>query len=270
MPIDKAKPFVKWVGGKRSVMQSLLANVPSEINDYYEPFVGGGALFFEVQHLAKKCYLSDLNPDLIVAYKTIQTKPEQLIERLTYHQSQHSEVYYRKIRALQSLKDPLDNSARFIYLMKTCYNGLYRVNNKGEFNTPVGNYKNPTICDADNIHAVSRRLQSVTIELGRFECIKPKKGDFVYFDPPYHPTCQESFVKYVNQGFTEKDQEKLRDFALELYKQGVNVLISNSDTEYIRSLYKRPFNIVVISAPRAVNCKADKRQKVNEVLIRGY
>ena len=145
------KPFVKWVGGKRSIIKELLQRLPKQIDRYYEPFVGGGALFFEIYNKVNFSYLSDVNVDLIVAYNTIKNKVYELINALKIHKSNHNEEYYYKIRSLQELEDPIENSARFIYLMKTCYNGLYRVNSKNEFNTPMGSYKNPTICDENNL-----------------------------------------------------------------------------------------------------------------------
>ncbi len=268
--LTKAKPFVKWVGGKRSIVKELLARIPQEINNYYEPFVGGGALFYSLHNKVNKSFLSDLNIDLIISYITIQNNPQELIKALERHQENHNEEYYYSIRKMQEIANPVENSARFIYLLKTCFNGLYRVNQKNEFNTPIGSYKNPTICDIENINEVNKVLQGVDIKYQDFTKITPQKGDFVYFDPPYHPTTQDSFVKYVSGGFTEKDQTRLRDFALSLKNKGVNVMISNSDAEFIIDIYKKDFNISKISAPRVVNCKADKRQSVFETLICSY
>jgi DNA adenine methylase len=171
---------------------------------------------------------------------------------------------------MQDLQDPIKNSARFIYLMKTCFNGLYRVNKENEFNTPIGSYKNPNICDKTNILAVNKALQYADIKYQDFTKISPNKGDFVYFDPPYHPTTEDSFTKYLSGGFAETDQTRLKDFALELTNAGVNVMISNSDAEFIVDIYKKNFNIAKVSAPRVVNCKADKRQPVFETLITNY
>lgn len=154
--------------------------------------------------------------------------------------------------------------------MKTCYNGLYRVNKKNEFNTPIGNYKNPTICDEDNLRAVAIALKTADIKYQDFTKITPRKGDFVYFDPPYHTIKEGSSIKYVSNGFTEKDQIRLKDFALELSNFGVKVMISNSDTQFILGIYKKNFNIEKVLAPRVVNCKADKRQSVFETLITNY
>lgn len=268
--ISQPKPFVKWVGGKRSILDEILPRIPKKINDYYEPFVGGGALFFEIYNMVNFSHLSDLNIDLIVAYNVIKNESEKLAEKLKIHEKNHNEEYYYKIRTLQEISDPIENSARFIYLMKTCYNGLYRVNKNNQFNTPIGSYKNPTVCDEENLKNVSKVLKYADVKYQDFTKITPKKGDFVYFDPPYHPTSQDSFVKYVSNGFSEKDQIRLRDFALELNKKGVNVMLSNSDADFVSDIYKKNFNIIKISAPRVVNCKADKRKSVYETLITNY
>lgn len=264
------KPFVKWVGGKRSIINELLQRIPKQINNYYEPFVGGGALFFKIYNMVNHSYLSDLNADLVVSYNIIKDEPQKLIGLLNKHRENHNEEYYYKIRAMQALQEPIENSARFIYLMKTCFNGLYRVNKKNEFNTPIGSYKNPNICDKENIFAVSQALQHATIKHQDFTKITPQKGDFAYFDPPYHPTSNGSFTKYLSNGFSEKDQTRLKDFALELTKEGINIMISNSDAEFIIDIYKKNFNINKVAAPRVVNCKADKRQSVYETLITNF
>ncbi len=265
------KPFVKWVGGKRSIMNELVQRMPQQINNYYEPFVGGGALFFKTYDMISgKCHLSDLNIDLVISYITIQKQPQELIQRLEIHQEKHNKDYYYEIRAMQEIANSILNSARFIYLLKTCFNGLYRVNKNNEFNTPIGSYKNPNICDKSNIMAVHEALQGIDIKYQDFTKIQPQKGDFVYFDPPYHPTTQDSFVKYVSNGFTEKDQTRLKDFALKLSKAGVSVMISNSDADFINDIYKKDFNIHKVQAPRIVNCKAGKRQSVYETLITNY
>lgn len=263
----RAKPFVKWVGGKRRVVKELTERIPKKINNYYEPFVGGGALFYEMVGNVKSSNLSDLNADLIVSYEIIKSKPLELIEALKIHKNNHNKEYYYKIRDLQNIEDPVQNAARFIYLLATCYNGLYRVNQNNKFNTPIGSYVNPNILDEDNIKANNLLLQNVEIKYQDFSKINPSEGDFVYFDPPYHPTDSQSFTKYVKNGFTEKDQERLRDFALSLVKKNVNIMISNSDTAFVNDLYKKHFKIEKVAAPRMVNCKSDKRNPVMELLI---
>lgn len=265
-----AAPFIKWVGGKRSIITELTSRLPATFNDYYEPFLGGGALFFELHERLNNAYLSDTNIDLLIAYQAVKLDPKKLIELLEEHAKKHSDEYYYTVRAQQELKDPVEIAARFIYLNKTCFNGLYRVNSKGEFNVPVGSYKNPGIVTEANILACNTALKSADIKLCDYKNIKPKSGDFVYFDPPYHPTSDTaSFTAYSKDGFTEKDQADLRDLYIRLDKAGVKVMLSNSNTPFIQKLYKG-FNIDIVYAPRYVNCKPNKRNAVEEVLITNY
>ena len=269
--VEKATPFVKWVGGKRSLMSDLLSRLPKTINNYYEPFVGGGALFFEIAKKAKNVFLSDTNKDLIVTYNVIKNSLDQLLPVLKKHQKNHSTTYYYDLRSNQRLKNPIQIAARFIYLNKTCFNGLYRVNKRGEFNVPVGRYKKPNIANIDNLFAVAKALQGVGISCMDFSDITPKKGDFVYFDPPYHPLNSKSFTSYTAQNFSQEDQTRLRNFCIDLSSCGVNLMISNSNVDLIRSLYGTPpFNMHTVSAPRFVNCKSTKRGAVEELLITNY
>lgn len=265
----KATPFLKWVGGKRSIINELKSRMPEKYNEYYEPFIGGGALFFEM--LPKKAHISDANLDLIITYKVIQQDVEKLIEVLKKHQKHHCEEYYYMVRAKHHQDDPIEIAARMIYLNKTCFNGLWRVNKKGEFNTPMGKYANPGICQEDNLRACSRALNGASIEYKDYAKIEPKKGDFVYFDPPYHPTNSTSFTAYSMFDFTEKDQQNLADFCKELHKKGVHIMLSNSNTPFIQELYKSNiFKIAIVNAPRLVNCKPNGRNSVEEVLITNY
>lgn len=271
--LSVAAPFVKWVGGKRSLMDELMLKVPDVFGKYYEPFIGGGALFFELARRERLAgaYLSDTNLELILAYRIIKKDPAVLIEKLKAHAAKHGDEYYYKIRAKTRLEDAVDIAARFIYLNKTGYNGLYRVNSKGEFNVPVGRYKNPGIVQEENLWACHRALKNAQIRYSEFDAITPQRDDFVYFDPPYHPTDEASFTKYSKLDFTEQDQVRLRDFAVKLHKNGVKVMLSNSNTRFIKDLYKSSaFNIAIVQAPRFVNCKANKRSAVDEVLIANY
>ena len=265
-----AQPFVKWVGGKRRILDQIEPFLPDTIDDYYEPFVGGGALFFSNSDRIKRAVLTDNNLELVLTYKVIQKEPQELIKRLREHAKRHSKTYYYKVReAVKS--DPIAIAARLLYLNKTCYNGLYRVNKSGKFNAPIGNYKNPNIVQEDNILACHEKLQKATIRVGDFESITPPKGSFVYFDPPYHPADEMSFTQYTEQGFTEKDQVRLRDFVAELHKNKVKVMISNSSTAFIEEIYKgKIFKKRTVMAPRFVNCKINKRGKVSELLITNY
>jgi DNA adenine methylase len=201
------QPFVKWVGGKRALMGELRARVPATFGGYFEPFVGGGALFFELAPEIARATLVDSNLELALTYQVIRKDPDTLIERLRREAARHSPEHYYRVRA-RSPRDPVGTAARFLYLNKTCFNGLYRVNKSGKFNAPLGRYTNPAIVTADNIRACSTALQAATVLHGDFEAIRPlvQRGDFVYFDPPYHPTSDDSFTAYTANNFTEKDQ----------------------------------------------------------------
>ncbi len=264
-----ATPFLKWVGGKRGIIQELKSRLPETYNNYYEPFVGGGALFFELK--TKKAFLSDANLDLIITYKVVQNDLEKLIVVLKKHQRLHCEEYYYRVRKRHDLDDPIEVAARMIYLNKTCFNGLWRVNRKGEFNTPMGKYSNPGICNEDNLRACNKALKSAVIEYKDYTLIDAKSGDFCYFDPPYHPTNGTSFTSYAIGDFSEKNQSELAKFCKELHKKGVKIMLSNSNTPFIRDLYKANiFKINIVNAPRNVNCKPNGRNAVEEVLITNY
>lgn len=264
---DKAKPFVKWVGGKRSLIKELLLRMPTRYKNYYEPFIGGGALFFAL--MPSHALLSDINLDLVITYAAIKYKAQELIKRLAKHKANHCQEYYYKIRRQFSIDNDIEIAARFIYLNKTCFNGLYRVNSKGEFNVPMGAYKNPMILDEMNILACHKLLQQVEIKYLDFSQISPSKSDFVYIDPPYHPINDTSFTKYTKLDFTEADQVKLYKKCQELHDRGVYFMLSNSDSPFIKNLYK-DFYIDIVEAPRHINCKANGRKVTQEVLIRNY
>jgi len=266
----KATPFVKWAGGKRGIIGELASRLPAS-GEYWEPFVGGGALFFEIHPHLKAAHLSDSNLDLTIVYNAVQRDPEGLIAKLEIHAKRHNKTYYYKVRDQHSLQDPIDVAARFLYLNKTCYNGLWRVNKKGEFNVPIGSYVTPEIVHRDNIMLCSAALQKADIEYREFDTINPAPGDFVYCDPPYHPVSSTSFTKYTKLEFGENEQARLCDFALRLHKQGVKVMLSNSDTPLIRSLYSGTvWQVATVQAPRNVNCKPDGRGAVSELIITNY
>ena len=270
--LSSPKPFVKWAGGKRQLLDVLIKNVPPKFGTYIEPFVGGGALLFELE--PKRAIISDTNYELINAYRVIKDNVEELIESLKNHVNE--EDYYYKIRALDpSALTPVERASRFIYLNKTCYNGLYRENSKGEFNVPFGRYKSPKICDEDNLRSVSEFLRSADIQIlhqdYRETCKLAREGDFVYLDPPYHPISKtSSFTKYTKEDFTEEDQITLSEVFKELDRKGCYIMLSNSNTEFIKDLY-RGFEIVELSANRSINCKAEGRgrEKV-EILVKNY
>lgn len=269
----KAYPIVKWVGGKRQLINQLIENMPKSFNRYFEPFFGGGALFFELQ--PKNAYISDINSELINLYCVIRDNPNQLIVELSKHQI--SEEYFLRIRNLDrsdeySRLTNIQKASRFIYLNKTCFNGLYRVNAKDQFNVPFGKYKNPKIFDKDNLLKCSNLLKEAKIKNESFEKIlnNVKKGDFVYFDPPYAPLSKTSnFTSYTKEGFGIEMQIKLKELCDELNKKKVFFMLSNSDTEFINDLYKK-YNINKILASRMVNSKAHLRGKISEVLVKNY
>lgn len=263
-----AKPFIKWVGGKRSIMGKLIERLPKHINTYYEPFLGGGALFFALDDQISKAELSDINEHLILSYQSVQQTPEQLIDVLREHELNYTEKYYYDIRDVcLNSKTNVQLAARFIFLNKTGYNGMYRVNKNGKFNVPFGKYQNPQICDSHNIKAASVVLQKANIRHGTFTEIAPRDGDFVYADPPYDRT----FTNYTSAGFDQEYQVLLRDLALKWHDSGACVMLSNSNTELIRTLYgHEPFIFETVPAPRFVNCDPEGRSPIDELLIRTY
>jgi DNA adenine methylase len=270
--IIKPYPFVKWAGGKSQLLRILKLFVPENYDTYIEPFLGGGALFFSL--MPQKAIVNDINQELINAYLVIRDKVSDLIESLKKHKNDME--YFYKIRRLdpKTLSD-IERASRFIYLNKTCYNGLYRENSKGEFNVPFGKYKNPKILDEENLIAISEYLNSADITILNKDykevCSMAKKGDFVYLDPPYYPVSKtSSFTKYSKYDFTEKDQIELSHVFKELDRKGCYVMLSNSNTDFIKNLYK-DFEIIELHANRFINCKPDRRVKSNvEVLIKNY
>ena len=216
-----------------------------------------------------QAFLSDVNFDLIHTYQVIQRDPEPLIARLKQHALKHSKEYYYGIRSQHELDDRVELAARFIYLNKTCYNGLWRVNSKGEFNVPVGKYKNPAICQEELLRACHAALQGVDVRTRDFRKLDAGAGDFVYFDPPYRPLDKTSFTRYAKADFGEAEQEALRDLCLALHERGATFMLSNSDTS--NALYQDPaFRVEIVKAPRLVNSRADSRGDVNELLITNY
>jgi DNA adenine methylase len=258
-------PFVKWAGGKRSIVKDLLSRIPEDFNSYFEPFVGGGALFWNIPK-KENAYLSDINSRLIITYRMIRDNAEAVISELENHQKHHSAEYYAESRMeLSNTCDPIKVASLLIYLNKTCYNGLYRVNKSGFFNVPMGRYENPKIVDGDNLYKCSKSLAHINIFQHEFFQIEPKKGDFVYCDPPYHGT----FSSYNESGFGNKEHEALASFCKKLDSQGVWFMLSNSDTPFIRQLYNG-FNIANVNASRFISCKGNDRRKENELIIRNY
>jgi DNA adenine methylase len=271
-PDERPRPFLKWVGGKSQLLAEITQRIPQRYGRYFEPFVGGGAVFFSER--PRKAVLIDVNEELANAYTVVRDDVDGLIKALRRHR--YEKEYYYKIRNADRLPsfagwDPVKRAARLIFLNKTCFNGLYRVNSKGQFNVPIGTYSNPTIVDAENLRACSQALAGVDIRHASFLTVEKlaKAGDFVYFDPPYAPlTMTSNFTSYSKDGFGAEEQQALRDLCLRLDKKGVSFLLSNSDAPLIRELYhKKKFRLATVYAARAVNSKGAKRGKIPELLI---
>ena len=278
MVVDDIPRFIKWAGGKSQLIEQLKPLFPKKFNNYFEPFVGSGAVAFYIsqKYKPKEVLLSDTNEELINAYNIVKTDVERLIIELKQHKELHmadKKDYYYEIRKIDPNKIPdLEKAARFIYLNKTCFNGLYRVNSKGGFNVPMGDYKNPDIIQADKLRKISQLLKNVTIKVMSFEKVTSlaKKGDFIYFDPPYYPLKKgKSFTSYQKGSFLEEEQKELAEVFKKLDKKCCLCMGSNSDTEFIKKLYS-DFNIQFVKARRLINSKASGRGKINEVVIRNY
>ena len=274
----KGKPFVKWAGGKRQIMEELKKCVPNEFNAYYEPFVGGGALFFELA--PKKAFLNDYNKELINVFECIKEddKFEKMIKELNHHETLHSEEHYYEVRNIDRNKKKYDRladykkAARTIYLNKARFNGLYRVNSTNEFNVPFGKKAKVNTYEDQNLGIIHGILNLNDIELSSVdfeEAVKnAKKGDFVYFDPPYDSDTA-TFNSYTEDGFGKEEQVRLSEVFKRLDKKGCLVMLSNHNTKLINELYK-DFNINVIHAKRNINSDGKKRGKVEEVIITNY
>ncbi len=293
-----AKPFLKWAGGKGQLLNKFEEMYPQElvngqIDTYIEPFVGGGAVLFDVlqKYKVKKAVIVDLNKELINCYRCIKSDVNELIKHLENLQDEFLPLldiarkeYFLKVRNRYNEihlngKYDFEKAADFIFLNKTCFNGLYRVNSKGEFNVPFGKYKNPLICDKENLVLISRLLQNVEIRFGDYSVCEEfiSSKSFVYFDPPYRPLIENtSFVGYDKSGFNDDNQRELAEFVKKLDKQNCLVMLSNSDPKntnpddnFFDELYKG-FEIDRIFAKRMINCQADKRGDITEIVVRNY
>ncbi len=272
-PASPASPIVKWVGGKTRLLPEIAARMPRTYGRYFEPFAGGAAVFFSMAPRA--AVLADRNADLITTYRAVATDAEGVIRRLAIHREAHNEQHYYAMRARWNdagvAWTPIDRAAAFIYLNRTCYNGLWRVNRSGAFNVPMGRYKNPPICDADGLRAAARVLAQAKLVCAdyRTAVADARAGDLIYFDPPYDPvTPTASFVSYTAGAFGPDDQRALATLAHELADRGVAVVLSNSDTPFVRSLY-RGLRIDRVRCARAINCNADRRGEVDELIVLG-
>jgi DNA adenine methylase len=268
-----AAPVVKWVGGKTRLLPELLARMPAQLDRYYEPFAGGAALFFRVA--PARAVLNDSNPDLVALYRTIANDVGAVIRRLEAHRDKHDERHYYATR--QRWNDDhaawpaADRAATFIYLNKTCFNGLWRVNRAGDFNVPIGRYADPPICVPAALRAAQVALSRADLTCGSYAAAvaDAKAGDFIYFDPPYDPvTPTANFTSYTAGAFGPDDQRALADTARALVARGCKVMLSNSDTAFVRSLYKG-FRVERVKCPRAINSNAAKRGDVDEVIATG-
>ncbi|HET8719946.1 MAG TPA: DNA adenine methylase [Candidatus Nitrosotenuis sp.] len=273
------KPFVKWAGGKRQLVPVIERHIPKEYGTYYEPFLGGGAVLFHLlcKNPDMKCHVSDLNSDLVLSYVTIRDRPDSLIESLQNHAKNYHkkpDSYYYSVRQDEP-KSQIEKVSRLLFLNRTCFNGLYRVNSKGKFNVPLGRYSNPNIVNEENIFAVSNTLRSKKIQIScrDFSSVlqDAKKGDFVYFDPPYQPVSKTAnFTSYTNRDFTYDDLQKLVEVSESLDEKDCKVLHSNSNSKEVKGLFHKGWKIVEIAANRAINSDSKKRSGHTELLIKNY
>ncbi|PSB01962.1 modification methylase [Merismopedia glauca CCAP 1448/3] len=267
------KPFLKWAGGKSQLWDEISRRIPTDFSTYFEPFLGGGSIFFYLQ--PKQAYLSDVNFELINTYRVIRDNVDELITDLKTHI--HQEEYFYQIRNIDRAEayqnwNAIKRASRLIYLNKTCYNGLTRVNSKGQFNVPFGKYANPKIVDENNLIACHQALKNAEINVGSFREIEQlvTSEDFVYFDPPYAPLSETAnFTSYTQDGFGEEQHRELKELCDRLTEKRVRWLLSNSSAPWILELYQ-DYKIEFVQANRAINSKSEKRGKVEEILVSNY
>ncbi|MDN5348529.1 MAG: adenine methylase [Clostridia bacterium] len=267
--MSAARPFLKWAGGKGQLLEQFKPLFPKQYERYIEPMVGGGAVFFFLQ--PEKAILMDLNAELMEVYRVVRDNVEELIADLEKHKNEKD--YYYAIRNLDPGKlTPVERASRLIYLNKTCYNGLYRVNRKNKFNVPFGRYKNPDIVNAQGLRAASRALKKAELLTGDFSLVLEfaRPGDFIYFDPPYQPlSATSSFTGYTPGSFDEGEQKRLAGVFKELTRIGSKVMLSNSDTPFVREIYQG-FRVQTVYAKRAINSRPDRRGSIKELVILNY
>ena len=271
------QPFTKWTGGKRQLLPVIRELMPKKYNRYFEPFVGGGALFFDLA--PKDAVINDFNAELINCYQQIKDNPQELIEILKVHQEYNSKEYYLDLRSVDrderiDMMSEVQRAARILYMLRVDFNGLYRVNSKNQFNVPYGRYKNPKIVDENLVSAISTYLNNNQIEIkkGDFEkaVLDVQPGDFVYFDPPYIPLSETSaFTSYTHEGFSYDDQVRLRDTFKKLSDTGAYVMLSNSSSFLVEELYQ-DFNIHHVEAIRTNGAKSSSRGKISEIIVTNY
>lgn len=271
------QPFTKWTGGKRQLLPVIRELMPKTYNRYFEPFVGGGALFFDLA--PKDAVINDFNAELINCYQQIKDNPQELIEILKVHQEYNSKEYYLDLRSADrderiDMMSEVQRAARILYMLRVNFNGLYRVNSKNQFNVPYGRYKNPKIVNEELISAISVYINNnqLEIKVGDFEkaIVDVRTGDFVYFDPPYIPLSETSaFTSYTHEGFSFADQVRLRDAFKRLSDTGAYVMLSNSSSALVEELYK-DFNIHYVEATRTNGAKSSSRGKISEIIVTNY
>ncbi|CAM1669607.1 Modification methylase DpnIIA [Streptococcus mitis] len=271
------QPFTKWTGGKRQLLPVIRELMPKKYNRYFEPFVGGGALFFDLA--PKDAVINDFNAELINCYQQIKDNPQELIEILKVHQEYNSKEYYLDLRSVDrderiDMMSEVQRAARILYMLRVDFNGLYRVNSKNQFNVPYGRYKNPKIVDENLVSAISTYLNNNQIEIkkGDFEkaVLDVQPGDFVYFDPPYIPLSETSaFTSYTHEGFSYDDQVRLRDTFKKLSDTGAYVMLSNSSSFLVEELYQ-DFNIHYVEATRTNGAKSSSRGRISEIIVTNY
>ncbi|RSJ41713.1 DNA adenine methylase [Streptococcus sanguinis] len=271
------QPFTKWTGGKRQLLGELRSYMPETYGRYFEPFVGGGALFFDLA--PEKAVINDFNEELINAYRQIKNNPAELINLLIKHKENNSKDYYLELRSADrdgriSRMTGVERAARILYMLRVDFNGLYRVNSKNQFNVPYGRYKNPKIVDVDLLYQISEYLNENDIEILQTDFAEAVKDaqtdDFVYFDPPYIPLNEtSSFTSYTHEGFSYEEQVRLRNTFKELTERGVYAMLSNSSSPLVEELYK-DFNIYFVEAQRTNGAKSSSRGKISEIIVTNY
>lgn len=282
MKNNSVPTFIKWAGGKTQLLEQFEPFLPKGINRYFEPFVGSGAVFFYIKQKEKPnfCMISDDNKDLINLYITVRDNLKELLDLLESYKNEHmknpKEFYYQQRDEFNRTRDALVKSALFVYLNKTCFNGLYRVNSKGEFNVPIGSYKKPSILQKNVLEQASILLQDVNIKSMGFEKILDfaEAGDFIYFDPPYYPLSNtSSFTSYHKNGFSDKEQKFLAKIFEKLDERGCLLMLSNSDSQFIHELYSKYEQegyLYLVKAKRMINCNGNGRNVINEVVVTNY
>ena len=271
------KPFVKWAGGKRQLLAEIRKYLPPDIDSrsYFEPFAGAGALFFDLK--PGIAFINDINAELMLAYNAIKNDVNTLVEKLREYEASYNPEFYYKLRAIdpRTISSDTEIAARFIFLNRTCYNGLYRVNSEGLFNVPIGRQKKIRICEEELLPAISEWFNSAKIFFSNDDfktaVEQADENSFVYFDPPYHSAQKTGFTAYQAGGFDKNDHARLRDLLIKLTVRGIPCLLSNADTPFVRKLYSdRAFRLNAVQARRAINCDQNNRGRTNELLITNY